>query len=206
MIEPGQASKDRADQTRKVALFGGTFDPIHDGHIFIASEAQRLCGLDEVIFVPCWQSPHKPERRVTESHHRVEMTRLAVADLPWAKVSDFEAARSEPSYSWQTAQHFTQSQPNSELFWLLGVDQWQVIDQWSHPEILAELLTFIVFGRNGLKPEAKPRFRHVFLPGTIDFSATEIRAFLAKNTVPPGLDARVIDYVRRHKLYSEGGA
>ena len=204
---------------RKVALFGGTFDPIHDGHVFIASEAQRLCHLDEVIFIPCWQSPHKPGQRAVASHHRVEMARLAVEGLAWASVSDFEAARSESSYSWQTAEHFTAALPGAQLFWLLGVDQWQVIDTWGRPEILTQLLTFIVFGRNGQQPEPNPGFSSVFLPGTFDISATEIRSAIdsitdsitgsitgsttGKGAIPRGLAPRVAAYAARHRLYSD---
>ena len=192
---------------RKVALFGGTFDPIHDGHLFIAAEAQRLCDLDEVIFIPCWQSPHKPGQLAAASHHRVEMARLAVEGLAWASVSDFEAARAKSSYSWQTAEHFAAALPEVQLFWLLGVDQWQVIDTWGRPEILAQLLTFIVFGRNGQQPEANPSFSSVFLPGTFEISATEIRSAIGstagKGAILRGLDARVAEYAARHRLYSD---
>ncbi|MCB1099989.1 MAG: nicotinate (nicotinamide) nucleotide adenylyltransferase [Verrucomicrobiae bacterium] len=187
---------------RRIALFGGTFDPVHDGHLFIASEARRLCDLDEVIFIPCWQSPHKQGQQAAASHHRVEMVRLAVEGLAWASVSDFEAVRAESSYSWQTAEHFAGALPGAQLFWLLGVDQWDVIDTWGRPDILAELLTFIVFGRNGRHPRSNPAFSSVFLPGNFDISATEIRHAIGENAIPEGLDARVADYVLHHQLYS----
>ncbi|MGK0189436.1 MAG: nicotinate-nucleotide adenylyltransferase [Verrucomicrobiales bacterium] len=205
MTNSGTASLASKNVFQKVALFGGTFDPIHDGHLFIASEAQRQCNLDEVIIIPCWQSPHKPGIKATDSRHRVEMAKLAVADHAWATVSDFEATRTEPSFSWQTAQYFSGKRPNSQLFWILGADQWQVIDSWGCPGILAELLTFIVFGRNGMIPQPTPPFNSVLLPGTFDVSATEIRNALAKPAEIQeirGMNARVLEYLHKHRLYS----
>lgn len=190
------------DSPRKIALFGGTFDPIHEGHVFIASEAQRLCELDEVIFIPCWQSPHKPGRKAEASHHRIAMVELAITGHSWASVSDFEATRTEASYSWQTARHFSEVFPAAKLYWILGVDQWDVIDTWGRPDVLAELLTFIVFGRNGMIPEQTPPFKSIFLPGTFDVSATELREALAEDRPCNGLNTDVLAYVRKHRLYS----
>jgi nicotinate-nucleotide adenylyltransferase len=195
-------TKNKANGARRIALFGGSFDPIHDGHVFIASEAQRQCRLDQVIFIPCWQSPHKPAREIAPSQHRLEMCRLATNGLPWAAVSDHELEQAQTSYSWKTARHFHDLWPDARLFWLLGVDQWRVIDAWERPNILAGLLTFIVFGRNGETPEPNPIFTSTFLRGRFDASATQVRQAVALNQTPQGTCPAVSAYILDHQLYS----
>lgn len=190
-------------ETRKIALFGGTFDPIHKGHLFVAAGARERCGLDQVIFLPCWQSPHKSGGLpASAGHHRLQMTRLAVQNLPWATVSDHEIEQASPSYSWLSARHFHRQLPDARLFWLLGADQWRMIDSWSHPEVLAALLTFIVFARDGVAPEPRPGFTSVFLPGTFDASATRIRTALALGKAPREVPEEVLAYITRNGLYS----
>ena len=185
----------------RIALFGGTFDPVHDGHVFVAERAQGACQLDRVIFVPCWQSPHKPEQSAAAAEHRINMIELATADLAWVDVSDWEIQRPEPSVSWQTACHFREVYPDAKLYWLLGVDQWKVLETWSHPEVLAELLTFIVFGRDGDLPQPKDGFRHVFVPGMLEVSSTEIRATIDKGITPANIAPQVLEYAIEHGLY-----
>jgi len=164
-----------ADARQRVALFGGSFDPIHRGHVFIAEKAVEACGLDRVIFVPCWKSPHKRGQEISDSEDRVAMLRLATADLEWAEVSEWEISRGEASYSWKTAEHFAQALGEGvELFWILGTDQWEVIDSWARPERLADLLTFVVFPRDGVATQ-KPGFRMLPVDASFDASSTEIR-------------------------------
>ena len=106
---------------QRVALFGGSFDPVHRGHLFIAGRAVEACGLDRVIFVPCWKSPHKRGEQISDSEDRLAMLRLATAELAWAEVSEWEVSREEASYSWKTAEHFAQALGEGvELFWILG--------------------------------------------------------------------------------------
>ena len=132
------------------------------------------------------------------------MTRLAVEEIDWAIVSDFEARSEGPSYSWQTASHFHARNPDANLFWLLGVDQWQVIETWAESSRLASLLTFIVFAREGRIPQEKQSFRSVFVHGTIHYSATAIREEIAAGMPPDGLDHRVASYIEAQELYKEG--
>ena len=91
---------------KRVALFGGTFDPIHRGHRFIAERALAQCGLDEVVFLPCWQSPHKLGVETTSGEDRLAMVKLAISSLPGMWASDWELRREGASYSWQTAEHW----------------------------------------------------------------------------------------------------
>ncbi len=186
----------------KRALFGGTFDPPHLAHTQLAALAVAEVGLDEVIFLPCHQSPHKQELPQASDADRLAMLRLATQGLAWAKVSDWELRRAQRSFSWETAEHFAAAAPGEPLYWILGVDQWRALEKWSHPEKLAELLTFIVLGRGGEVPDNKPGWRGVFLPGQIPGSGTEIREQLARNGEVRGvLHPEVIDFIRRKNLY-----
>lgn len=195
----------------KIALFGGTFDPPHLGHRFISTAAVAACGLEKVIFLPCHQSPHKTTAPHAAGHHRLAMLTLATKDLAWANVSDWELQRPQPSLSWETTEHFAAVHPQAKLHWIMGVDQWRVLHKWSRPERLAEMLTFIVFPRNGIHPEARPNFRSLFLTDEIEASATAIRNCIAHGKAPGvPLDASVAQYIKRHKLYKDdvkgGGA
>lgn len=187
-----------------IALFGGTFDPPHLGHRFISTAAVAACGLEKVIFLPCHQSPHKPTAPHAAGHHRLAMLTLATQDLAWASISDWELKRPQPSLSWETTEHFAAVYPHAKLHWIMGVDQWRVLHKWGRPERLAELLTFIVFPRDGMHPEPNPNFRSHFLTDEFDASATAIRARLTHGE-PQGLpvDAHVAQYIEGHQLYRD---
>lgn len=158
----------------RIALFGGSFDPVHLGHIHIARAAVDALELDLVIFIPCRQSPHKNRPTIADEQDRITMLHLATADLPWAEVSEIETFLPPPSYSWITAETMGEIFPTARLFWLLGEDQWAVIESWNHPELLASQVEFIVHTRGG-SPAPKPGFRAHFITGDHPASASEIR-------------------------------
>ncbi len=195
-------------EPRKVALFGGTFDPPHLGHLAIAEDAVVSCGLDRVIFIPCRQSPHKLDRPPTPGADRAEMLRLATRHLPWAEVSTDELERGEPSFSYITAERFHRRLPaGCALFWILGADQWAALDRWREIGILAELVTFIVFAREGSPLTPRPSFRSVTLRTVHPASATAIRDALATGgSPPPHLPPGVLDYIRQKGLYAAPGS
>ena len=185
---------------RNIALFGGTFDPVHDGHLAIADEARRAGHLDRVIFLPARQSPHKTDRRARATDdERLQLLRLATSGLGWAEVSDWELRQPPPSYSWKTVLHFREQIPTARWFWILGADQWEVIEDWARPEILRENLEFLVFPRPPRPaPREKPGWRARFLETIHPASATEIRAELAAgNTRPEHLPPSLLDLARR---------
>jgi nicotinate-nucleotide adenylyltransferase len=188
---------------RKIALFGGTFDPVHHGHLHLASAAVDELGLDEVRFLPCRISPHKQHRAPTPAADRLEMLRLATAGLPWAVVDDCEAKREGPSYSYQTAEAMAARFPQARLFWIMGGDQWAVLEQWAESQRLAACVEFIVFTRDGagdLAPRAGYRLHslHTSHPA----SSTVIReALVAGATNHEWLAENVCDYIRSHGLY-----
>ena len=121
----------------RIALFGGTFDPPHLGHVRLAEAAREAVGLDEVRLLPCRVSPHKTGSEPTAAADRLAMLRLATAGLPWVVVDDCEVGREGPSYSYQTAEALAARFPEAKLFWLMGADQWDALPDWRHPERLA---------------------------------------------------------------------
>lgn len=196
------------DQPR-VALFGGTFDPIHDGHVQIALAAREALALDRVVLIPCSLSPHKLTGLLpAPGASRMEMIRLACGKYPWMDVDACELEREGASYSWQTAKYFRDGIPGARLFWILGEDQWQALPRWSHPEKIANLVEFIVFARNHRNPAPRAGFKTWFLPEIHGASASEIRDALPRAAAPDGghpwIDPAVMEYIREHGLYGTG--
>lgn len=189
---------------RKIALFGGTFDPVHLGHVHLAREAVRQFGLDEVRFLPCRISPHKLYNTPSPVADRLEMLRLATAELPWAVVDDYEARRDGPSFSWKTAEAMAERFPQARRFWIMGGDQWATLDTWAEPQRLAGHVEFIVCAR-GAAPDPREGFR--FHPLRVDHpaSATAIRKAIASGVSAHGwLDPAVNRWIRERRLYSNG--
>ena len=187
---------------QRIAIFGGSFDPVHLGHIGMAEEAHRREQLDRVIFLPCLRSPHKPDRPGATPEQRAAMIEIAVRELPWAEVSRWEIERSPPSYSWMAAEHFHSAFPEAELYWIMGNDQWRVLERWARPDRLATLLTFIVFTR-GEQPSEKAGFHWSAVDHRHPASSTEIRERVAREEdCSDMLDPGVAAYIAEHGLYS----
>jgi nicotinate-nucleotide adenylyltransferase len=186
-----------------ICLFGGSFDPVHHGHLALADAARERLEIERVIFLPGRVSPHKPESLPAPAEHRVAMLRLAIAGRPWAEVSSWEIERAGPSYSWESAEHFVAALPsNARLFWLLGADQWRVLESWAHPDVLARRLHFIVFPRGGIGIDPKPGFFHTALDLEHPASSTAVReAVAAGRDILHLVPREVADYIARHGLY-----
>ena len=193
-------------ERRKSALFGGTFDPVHAGHLWMAAAARDALGLDEVRFLPCRISPHKTGAPPTSAADRLEMLRLALTGYLWAVADDFELHGAEISYSYQTAERFHRADPATDWFWLMGGDQWRALPRWKHPERLAACVEFIVIARDGEPIEAREGFRMSRVAGEHPASATRIReAIRAGETNHPWLAPCVADYIARHGIYQKLG-
>jgi len=190
-------------EPRKIALFGGSFDPVHRGHLHLAGLAREALDLQEVRFLPCRISPHKAGLEPAAAADRVEMLRRATADLAWAVVDDCELGREGPSFSYATAEALRARFPAARLFWLMGGDQWDALPQWRHPERLAACVEFIVFAR-GDPPLPRDGFRMHALAGSHPAAATAIREALAQgHTTHPWLDPAVAEWIVSHGLYRE---
>lgn len=164
---------------RRVGIFGGSFDPVHEGHIHLADLARKAASLDEVWFLPCRISPHKTASPPTPAGTRVEWLKLAIADLAWAKIESCELENEGPSYSFETMQALARAHPGTEWFWIMGGDQWTALPTWRHPEVLANLVKFIVLARNGQEVLPRAGYRLEVVRGEHPASSTAIRAALA---------------------------
>lgn len=186
---------------KRICLFGGTFDPIHLGHQHIAAAAQKAMQLDQVLFLPCKQSPHKADQSLATESQRLEMCNLATENLPWAKVDDHDLKAPSPSYSWRTAESLKSRFPEAKLFWLMGTDQWDALPQWNRADYLATLVDFIVFSR-GTQPKPRPNITMHPIQGHHPASATQIRQAAPERLQEPWLHKKVIQYIQSQQLYS----
>ena len=138
----------------RLGLFGGTFDPIHSGHLRSAEEVREAYALDEVCFVPCGVPPHRSGRPGAAAQDRLKMVRLAVADNPGLSVSDVEVTRPGASYSIDTVRHFSSRlAPGDELYLILGLDAFLLIGSWKEWRELLTLTHVIVTSRPGFGDE-----------------------------------------------------
>jgi nicotinate-nucleotide adenylyltransferase len=189
-------------ERKRIALFGGTFDPVHLGHVHMARLAKEAADLDEVRFMPCRISPHKIGHATAPAEDRVEMLRLVTKDLLWATVEEYEITGPEPSYSYLTAEALSAKEPGVEWFWLMGGDQWEALNRWKHPERLAAVVTFLVLARGGERPQLREGFHMQVIPGDHPASATAIRESCQSGAIrQEWLSPSVSDYLRRKHLY-----
>lgn len=167
----------------RLGVMGGTFDPIHYGHLFIAEEARICFALDKVLFLPNGNPPHKAESQLTPAQHRYNMTALAIADNPFFEISDRELRREGKAYAYDTLIELNDAYPNAELFYITGVDAFADFATWRRHEDVIQMATFLVATRPGYDPSAlKERLpapyleRVAFLTETrFDVSSTELR-------------------------------
>lgn len=174
----------------RIAIFGGSFDPVHRGHLAMAAAARERLPLDGVVFMPCAVSPFK-SGTVASGPQRLGMLEAAIRDeqLDWATVSDFELHRPAPSYSWETVRHFSATQPGVGWHWILGTDQWEQIERWAEPETLRSLLHFIVFSRAGTRVRDRPGWTYTPIEFEHPASSTAIRRDFAghRDWLTPGV-------------------
>lgn len=193
---------DNLTETKKerICLFGGTFDPIHLGHIHIATAAQKRMQLDRIIFLPCKQSPHKANQTQASEEQRLTMCKLATSELNWAEVDSYDLTAPSPSYSWRTVEEMQKRHPEAKLFWLMGTDQWNVLPKWNRSNYLASMVDFIVFHR-GNKPTQRSDVTMYDISGHHPASATEIRNSAITKLKEEWLDKKVTAYIKNAHIY-----
>jgi nicotinate-nucleotide adenylyltransferase len=192
----------------RLGLFGGTFDPIHLGHLILAESCREACELERVWFVVAGSPPHKPAEGRTPVADRLEMVRIAIAGHPAFEVSEIEANRTGPNYSVETLEAIHRERPDDELFFLIGADSLTDLPFWRQPERIAELATIVAVNRPGatatisaeLGPRARP-IRQVAVP-PIGISSHDLRRRVAEGRsiryqVPRGVEA----YIAANGLY-----
>jgi len=200
----------------RIGLFGGSFDPIHFGHLISARSLAEQLGLDRVILVPAAQPPHKQHRQITPGPHRLAMAELAVEGDPLFEVSDVELRRQGPSYTFDTVSEMrTRLGTRASLFWFIGADSLPELPSWYRISELVDAVQIVTATRPGWEPPPLARLEAVVPPGAaaallrncfqtpaIDISATDLR-----NRVAKGLSIRYLTpeavrgYIRDHLLY-----
>lgn len=184
----------------RIALFGGTFDPIHHGHLILARDAIEQLKLDRVIFIPAALSPHKPGTFPAPTGLRRDMLAAAIAGEPGFAMDECELERSGPSYAIETVELMRGRFAGAELFYLIGNDNLEKLDTWHRVDELRQLITFVVFDRGGMSNTSRKSVLH----RRIDVSATEVRQRIARGTsirylVPDAVRA----LIERNHLYEE---
>jgi nicotinate-nucleotide adenylyltransferase len=191
----------------RLGIYGGTFDPVHHGHLLLARDAQEQLRLDAVLFVPCGRSPLKSRKPRATAPRRLAMLRLALKGNARFWLTRCELDRPGPSYACDTALEIREAFPCAELFWLIGADQLASLDQWHRSDDLRRLVTFVLLPRGETVGETAGKAP----PGTVlglprprrvDISATEIR-HRVKSRLPIDhlVPAPIAAYVKRHGLY-----
>jgi nicotinate-nucleotide adenylyltransferase len=197
-------------QRRRVGVMGGTFDPIHHGHLVAASEVQSWFDLDEVVFVPTGRPWQKSDRQVSPSEHRYLMTVVATASNPRFRVSRVDVDRDGPTYTIDTLQDLAAELPDADLYFITGADALSEIFSWRDAERLFELAHFVGVTRPGADlsattVEAIPPDRVTLLEvPALAISSTDCRARQAAGRpvwylVPDG----VVQYIQKHRLYAK---
>ena len=158
------------EQSARLGILGGTFNPIHLGHLRGADEAREALHLDGVCFVPVAIPPHKSERIEVPANHRLEFVRLAIENNPAFSISDVELQREGKSYSVETVRHFRRQNPTADLFFIVGLDSFLEITTWKRYKELFSLCHFVALSRPGLSrpqlTDLTPReFWETFRPG-----------------------------------------
>jgi len=188
---------------QRIGIFGGTFNPVHVGHLAIAQAAQEKCKLDKVIFVPCAVPPHKRSTDLVAAHERYEMVRLAIKDNLNFAVSDYEILKGGKSYSIDTVRYLRAKLPKgTKFFFILGEDWAGDLKTWREIDKLVKLVTFVVINRPGHKPKkSKIRFSAVASAG-IDVSASGIRKLIQDGQSGRYFLPEVVrEYIEEKKLY-----
>ena len=197
----------------RLGIYGGSFDPVHLGHLLLAETCREECELDRVLFLPCGQSPHKPNGAIASGHQRAEMLEFAVAGDPRFGICRIEQERSGPSFTVETLRQLRAEQPDSELFFLMGADSLADLPLWREPQAILELATIVAVNRGQrpppdlaslearLGPIVRDRVRFVTMPA-VDLSATEIRERVRSGrSLRFRVPRAVEEYIRQHGIY-----
>ncbi|MBF0569562.1 MAG: nicotinate-nucleotide adenylyltransferase [Candidatus Omnitrophica bacterium] len=188
---------------QKIGLLGGTFDPIHIGHLLMARAAMETMRLDRVIFIPSCVPPHKKVPTLFSAKDRLQMARLATKGNPQFEVSDFEIRKGGKSYSVETVRYFRQKgQPADQLFFIVGGDAIKQIDSWKDIGQLKKMCSFVSVNRPGYpRGETEQKYHAVTMNG-IEMSSTEIRKrILQKKSIQYLVPDAVLEYIRKNRLY-----
>ena len=189
---------------KKIGIYSGSFNPIHHGHLMLASYLVTFGELDELWLLVSPQNPLKPKAELLDDQHRLEMARLAVGDDPFIKVSDVEMHLPRPSYTINTLQHLSEQYPDNQFVFVCGMDSLQNLDKWKDYEKILNNYNIIVFPRKGYDGGElinHPSVRVVETP-IIELSSTFIRNCIADNiSVRHFMPENAYNYLTNNNLY-----
>ncbi len=195
----------------KIGIMGGTFNPIHNGHLAIAEKAVRQLGLDMVFFVTSGNPPHKKGKKILDARIRHKMVCMAIKNYSKFEPCDFEVNREEYSYTADTLQYFRKKYKKSELYLIIGADSLHDLPAWNRPRRICELCTLAVYDRTGyntdedienIKREYYCKIERIEA-GIIDISSSQIRSMIEKRKDVTGLMPRsVLEFINRNNIYA----
>ena len=203
------------NRVMRTALYGGSFDPIHHGHLILAREAMEQLVLDRVIFIPAAQSPFKLDRTPAPAAVRLRMVRAAIVGEPRFECDPSEVEREGPSFTVDTVEAWRAKFPNDEFFCLIGEDNVRDLPKWRRYEELSDMVEFVVFGRD-LSPAPRADFTFVtfdvgprvplcevpVIQRRVDISATEVRKRVAQGySIRYLVPDAVCALIETHRLY-----
>lgn len=198
----------------RIGVFGGSFDPVHMGHLTIAQDAVEQLELDRLIFVPAAIPPHKQDKTLANARHRLEMLQLATESNLSFEVSDMELQRGGVSYTFDTMSQMQVEHPGAELFFIVGLDSLTILHSWKNVDQLLGMCTIVPFARGGedpakitaqiqlSEPWKKRLLERLIRIHEVEISASEIRMRLAEGLsirylVPPEVEM----YIAEHGIY-----
>jgi nicotinate-nucleotide adenylyltransferase len=187
----------------RIGIFGGTFNPIHIGHMAIAQLAKTKCQLDKVIFVPTCLPPHKRIPRLAPAIDRYHMVKLAIADNPDFDISDFEIKKGGKSYTIDTVRHFQEScAEGTKFYFIVGEDNLAQLGSWKNIDEILKIVNFLVVNRPGFEDSLTPvKHQLVAIPG-MEISSSYLRKTSAQGkSIKYLVPDKVLEYIEKHRLY-----
>ena len=189
---------------QRIGILGGTFNPIHIGHLAIAQMAREKAGLDKVIFVPAFIPPHKTVNHLAAAKDRLAMVRLAISDNPSFEVSDFEIKKGGRSFSIETVRHFREVfKKKAKLYFIIGGDSLVTLPNWREIHELLKIVTFLAVNRPGYKKDRKA-MKHIAVESELNISSSDLRKRVIQGkTIKYLVPDKVIRYIGQHKIYGK---
>lgn len=187
----------------RIGILGGTFDPVHNGHIYLAKKACLKLRLDRLIFIPTYLPPHKKGIKITSARHRFNMLKLAIQGNQKFKISDMEIRRRGRSYSVETLRRLRERHGSkTELFFITGSDSLAELDKWKNMEEILKLCKFVVAKRPGFNVLNPPKNFIILKINAKNISATSIRGRIKTGRPINNLIHQAVKrYISKYKLY-----
>ena len=205
-----------------IGILGGSFDPIHNGHLHMAKCAYESYALDQVWLIPAGHSPNKDEHGMTDAKDRFQMCKLAAQPYPWMTVSRLELDSAERSYTYRTMEKLSEQFPMHRFFFIMGGDSLDYFESWMKPDIIAQTAIILVMVRENFpKQQMEEKIAHIkkqfwadirlLKCDRMDVSSTQVRRLLSARSQADGyrspkgaemfLDAAVMSYIQANNLY-----